>query len=316
MALPITIPNSAFLVPVNLSSSWKTFNLPVASSFSGRMLVFKDLYGNANVSSIRLSTIGLDTIENTSAKSLALSNAYGAWWLANDGVSKWFILDAYLNSLYLVPRFVFNVTTFSAANFNTGGNATFVGNEARITTNSTSLAGSMYYNQKVNIQTFTTNFTMRFEQTEADGGTFVIQNSSSNAVGSVGFGLGYQGIGTSVAIRLDTYNGAGVPAGLGQFSTDILTNGSIPTDQAASGNLTSAFGLTPNTTWTFNVRATYNGSILSYTVTNAANGSNFSSNASINIPSIVGANTAWVGFTGGTGGRGELQFISSWNYDN
>jgi hypothetical protein len=116
MAQPITIPNSAFLVPVNLSSSWKTFNLPVASSFSGRMIVFKDLYGNANVSSIRLSTIGLDTIETGNARSLALSNAYGAWWLANDGISKWFILDAYLNSLYLAPTLTFTIVTIGLIN--------------------------------------------------------------------------------------------------------------------------------------------------------------------------------------------------------
>ena len=103
MALPISIPNNTFLIPVNLSSSYKTFTLPVVSTNVGRTLIFKDMYGNAANSTIRLSTIGLDRIERSNVSSMVLSNSYGAWTFMNDGITKWFLTNAYLNSLYIVP---------------------------------------------------------------------------------------------------------------------------------------------------------------------------------------------------------------------
>lgn len=102
MANPITIPNNSFLIPVNLSSSFKTFTLPVVSSNPGRMLIFKDVFGNAANSTIRLSTIGLDRLELSNVSSMVLSNAYGAWTFLNDGITKWFLTNAYLNSFGIV----------------------------------------------------------------------------------------------------------------------------------------------------------------------------------------------------------------------
>lgn len=285
--------------------------LPVVSTNPGRFLIFKDVYGNAATSSLRLSTIGIDTIETSNVRSILLSNAYGAWWFANDGISRWFFADAYLNTFYFQDAFVFNITTFSASNVTLNGNATFVGGQALITSNAGGQAGSMYYNQKVNIQSFTTNFTMRFEQTNADGGTFLIQNSAITAIGASGGALGYQGITPCFAIRFDTWNGT-----TGQFSTDVMSNGNIPSGEGASGILNTSLGLTAGGTWNLNVGVTYSGTSFVYTITNSANGSNFSSNATVNLPTILGANTAWVGFTGGTGGATELQYISSWNFRN
>lgn len=311
MATPITIPNSCMILPVNTSSSFKTFTLPVVSTNAGRMIILKDVYGTSTNSSIRLSTIGVDTIELSNVNFTVLANNYGSWWFANDGISRWFFTDAYLNTFYFQDVRVFNITTFSVTNVTVNGNATFVGGQALITSNAGGQAGSMYYNQKVNIQSFTTNFTMRFEQTNADGGTFLIQNSAITALGASGGSLGYQGITPSFAIRFDTWNGA-----TGQFSTDVMSNGSIPGGQGASGVLNTSLGLTAGGTWNFNVAVTYNGTSFAYTITNTANGSNFSSNATVNLPTILGANTAWVGFTGGTGGATELQYVSSWDFAN
>lgn len=102
MATPITIPDSAYIIPVNLSSSWKTFTLPVVSTNIGRTIIFKDMFGNAANSTIRLSTIGLDRIERSNVSSMVLSNAYGAWMFANDGINEWFLMDAYLNNLFTI----------------------------------------------------------------------------------------------------------------------------------------------------------------------------------------------------------------------
>jgi len=102
MANPITIPDNAMVIPVNLSSSFKTFTLPVVSSNQGRMLIFKDMFGNAANSTLRLSTIGLDRIERPSVSSMVLSNAYGAWTFLNDGITEWFLTHSYLNTLPVI----------------------------------------------------------------------------------------------------------------------------------------------------------------------------------------------------------------------
>jgi hypothetical protein len=134
MAQPITIPTTTFLIPVNLSSSHKTFTLPVVSTNSGRLIIFKDMFGNATNSTIRLSTIGLDRIERSSVSSMTLSNAYGAWWFQNDGLTNWFLTSAYLNSLSIVqptPPFLAGLWVKSYANTgqipSSNGPASFTG---------------------------------------------------------------------------------------------------------------------------------------------------------------------------------------------
>jgi Legume lectin domain len=55
---------------------------------------------------------------------------------------------------------------------------------------------------------------------------------------------------------------------------------------------------------------TYNGTTLTLTLTNAS----FAASTMINIPSTVGANTAYVGFTAGTGGETSVRQILNWTY--
>lgn len=130
MANPITIPTGAMIIPVNLSSSFKTFTLPTVSTNAGRMLIFKDMFGNAANSTLRLSTLGLDRIERSNVSSMVLSNAFGAWTFMNDGFTNWFLTNAYLNSLAIVqpqPLFSnflwsqFRNMTQSDPSFNAGG---------------------------------------------------------------------------------------------------------------------------------------------------------------------------------------------------
>lgn len=139
MATPISIPTNAYLIPVNLSSSWKTFTLPVVSTNSGRTIIFKDMFGNAAISTIRLSTIGLDRIERSNVSSMVLSNAYGAWSFANDGSTNWFLMDTYLNTLYLAEQIGASIVSsglinnLDAASYSSGSTWTaLVGNNQSI----------------------------------------------------------------------------------------------------------------------------------------------------------------------------------------
>jgi hypothetical protein len=59
---------------------------------------------------------------------------------------------------------------------------------------------------------------------------------------------------------------------------------------------------------------TYDGTTLILTVTDAGTGASFKAAQAINIPSTVGANTAYAGFTAGTGGLSSVQTILNWTY--
>ena len=217
-----------------------------------------------------------------------------------------------IQDIFPLKRFFFSFNSFSSGNLTLVGNAILNGSLVQLTTTSSSQAGAAYYPSKVNITSFTSYFVMQFASTNADGATFLIQNSSSTAIGASGGGLGFSGVTPSVGFRLDTYNGSS-----GNFSTDIITNGSIPTDQAASGILNTTLGITAGGTWNFGVSVTYNGSSLSYTITNLDNTSKtYTYSGAVNIPSIVGGTTAWVGFTAATGGATETCSVSQWNFNN
>lgn len=207
---------------------------------------------------------------------------------------------------------IFNYTQFgSGSNISVFGNASFLNSEIQLTPNTGSQVGSAFFQRKVLINKyFKTLFSLRFENTRADGATFMIQNAASNALGATGGGVGYSNVPRSVAIVFDTYNNSE-----GQFSIDITTNGTV-NNQGISGVLNTTLGLTAGQTWSFLVLATYNGTTLSYTITNTANGSNYSSSSNVNIPTTLGATTGWIGFSSATGGSFEGAYISAWNWSN
>jgi hypothetical protein len=65
----------------------------------------------------------------------------------------------------------------------------------------------------------------------------------------------------------------------------------------------------------FNVHMTYNGSTLTMTITDADNpAQTFTTSWPVNIPATVGGPTAYVGFTGATGGSMATQQILTWTY--
>jgi len=58
----------------------------------------------------------------------------------------------------------------------------------------------------------------------------------------------------------------------------------------------------------------YDGTTLTLTLTDTVTNSTFTASQVINIPATVGANTAFVGFTAGTGGTVSTQDVLSWTY--
>jgi hypothetical protein len=64
------------------------------------------------------------------------------------------------------------------------------------------------------------------------------------------------------------------------------------------------------------VQLVYNGTTLTMTITDTVTQATYTTSFTINIPSTVGGNTAYVGFTGGTGGLTATQEILAWTYGN
>jgi hypothetical protein len=103
MSNVFTIPSNTTVIPVNLSSFSKIAVLPVANQHPGRLLIFKDMFGNAARSTLTLSTTSANIVERTSQTSLVLSNAFGAWSLLSDGNTRWILTNVYSNNFPIIP---------------------------------------------------------------------------------------------------------------------------------------------------------------------------------------------------------------------
>ena len=171
-------------------------------------------------------------------------------------------------------------------------------------------ARASWYSTPVSVQSFTTDFTFQISPAAAnatDGLTFTLQNQGLTAHGGMGGSLGYQGVKPSVAVKFDTFNNSGE----GVNSTGFYTNGAAPTIPAT--DLTPS-GVNLHSGHVMHAHLTYDGTTLTLTLTDTVTNATFTASQAINIPSTVGANTAWAGFTAGTGGTVSTQEILTWTY--
>jgi Domain of unknown function (DUF1929)/Chitobiase/beta-hexosaminidase C-terminal domain/PKD domain len=200
---------------------------------------------------------------------------------------------------------------FTAGSMVLNGNAAISGTALSVTTTSPiSQASSAWYPTAVNVQKFTTDFTFQLSagSPTADGFTFAIQGNSTAALGGLGGGLGYFNTGKSVAVKFDLYSNAGE----GPDSTGLYLNGADPITPAV--DMTNS-GVDLHSGHVFSVHVVYDGTNLTMTITDATNTAlKFTQAWPVNIPGTVGANTAFVGFTGGTGGLTANQSVLTWTY--
>jgi hypothetical protein len=202
-----------------------------------------------------------------------------------------------------------------SAGLTLNGKAVISGTRLRLTDGRAGEASSAFFNKPVNVQSFTNDFSFQLTSATADGFTFAIQGNSPAALGVGGGSLGYgsnkagsvPGIGKSVAVKFDLYSNGGE----GSDSTGLYVNGASPTTPFV--DLTNT-GINLHSGHTFNVHMTYDGATLVLGITDASNGTSFHTSFPVNIPSLVGGSTGYVGFTGGSGGLTAVQDILSWTY--
>jgi hypothetical protein len=197
----------------------------------------------------------------------------------------------------------------SASSVSLNGYAQLNGSAVELTSGATGQAGSVWYKSKMNVAAFTTNFTFQQTSATADGMTFTIQNSPSNvnALGGNGASLGYAPLASSVAIKFDLFSNAGE----GPDSTGLYLNGATPTTPFVD---LSSSPINLHSGDVMAVHLVYNGTTLTMTITDNTTGGTYTNSWTVNIPSTVGSNTAYVGFTGATGGQTAIQKVLTWSY--
>ena len=184
----------------------------------------------------------------------------------------------------------------------------------QLTTGTAYQAGSVFWTTPVDVQNFVTDFTFQLSGTPpiADGITFAIQSNSPTALGATGGALGFgpgsrSGIPNSVAIKFDVFSNSGE----GSNSTGLYTNGAAPIQPSL--NLAGT-GIVLGSGDTISCHLVYDGTTLSLTLTDPVSGGSYSHSFAVNIPQAVHSTTAYVGFTGGTGGLTASQKILTWTF--
>lgn len=214
---------------------------------------------------------------------------------------------------------------FTAGSVQINGDAVLNGTRLQLTGLVPGQVSSFFFVPQLSVTSFTTDFTFQFSRAGtaqfADGITFTLQNAGPFALGSRGGGLGYgadplldgyiSSIHPSVAVKFDCYDDVGE----GSDSTGVYTGGASPT-LPADGLLASGIDLHSGDV--FAVHLAYASGNLSVTITDESSTTipkpSFTKAYPIDIPAAVGGPTAYVGFTGSTGGGTAVQDVLTWTY--
>jgi hypothetical protein len=185
----------------------------------------------------------------------------------------------------------------------------------RLTDGGTFETVSAFFGAPVNIDGFQANFTytdVSGTVFDANGACFVLQNDPAGAAvqGGANAGLGYSGITNSFALEINLFKGNG----LGGCGVTFGTNGSVTQVIPAEGDITNS--LTAGDP--IEVALLYSGGVLSVSLTDAiSNSVTFSSSFAIDLPTLLGADVAYVGFTAATADENaSVQTITGFEFQS
>jgi hypothetical protein len=205
----------------------------------------------------------------------------------------------------------FSTTSDLTAN----GSAFFTTNLLELT-NAPGQAGSAFSNTRFTVANFTNTFRVRLHEgtqpAYADGFTFILQANGPTALGSAAAGIGYQGIDHSVAVVFSTFQHAGDPS---TTSVGLALNGAAPVNPID----TTPGGLLLNSQDPKDIQLSYDGTALTVRIQDIDQPQLiFTASFMVNIPQVIGSDTAYVGFTGGSGSgtppAWELEDVLSWKF--
>ena len=294
----IIAPGQSLILTQTASGNFDTSDTPVSTTFANRSLILPHVHFTLNgtpyvlVDTTQvLNDAGWDegNIQNISESSV---------WTQNQVIGGGFS---------------------GATGLTLNGAAAVTTGDLVLTNGGATEAGSVFTSNQVDVTGFTSQFTFQTTGTYAyantgEGFTFTIQGAGPTALGGTLAALGYGasggngGINNSVAIKFDLNNDNGE----GNDSTGLYTDAASPTN-AGSIDLSST-GINLHSGDIFQVNLTYVASTLTVVIDDLTTNTSFSHDYTISIPSIVGSNTAYIGFTASTGSQESIQNIISWAY--
>lgn len=191
----------------------------------------------------------------------------------------------------------------------------------QITPPPASTVNSILSTSRIAVAHFTSTFDVQFTAaaSNGDGLTFVVENSPTSATGRGGStargaasgGLGYEGMGASVAFKIDTKQNAGDPSA---NSVGVYVNGASP-----KGGDDVSSKLNFHNGDVFHVVLAYDGTNLTATIadngptgTSPVSGATFTKSYPVNVVQQVGGPVAYAGFTAATD-TANPQNLLSWN---
>lgn len=203
--------------------------------------------------------------------------------------------------------------TIDLTTMNLNGDASLVGSAIQLTPAQNSKNGSAFINSAYALGVGTT-FSAAFELSisnngfgGADGITFTVQNDTNgaNQQGSLGGGIGYQGISPSVAVEFDTWNNGSVD-GNSNNHVGINQNGSLASVALANP------GFTLQDASSIFAWVDYDGTTLDVYVSNSATQPG-AALLSENISLAGLGGQGYFGFTSATGGANSLHMVKSFD---
>jgi len=217
------------------------------------------------------------------------------------------------NNYGTTPSTLATVTIVPAVGFNgfgggwaLAGNGSYSSSNVLTLTDGTGQGTFSFFNQPVYIGNFMASWTYQdIGGGGADGTCFVLQNDprGTAASGGTGGALGVGGITPSVELEFNIYAGNGI-GGVGYaFSSNGIT-----------ATVTDPFPLNLASGDPIFVTLTYLNGIASLTLTDTNDGYSYNHTVALNLPAAVHGNTAYVGFTGASGGVGSDQTVSDFNF--
>ncbi len=171
----------------------------------------------------------------------------------------------------------------------------------------TNQASSLWNDQQFGVGTFSASFTYTdtaiASGDNANGIAFVLQNDNAgtSALGSGGASLGYAGLNHSLAVAFNV-------SSANTIGYEFLTDGVV------DGSYQSTLDVNLNSGQPVTVNLTYENTTLEMVLMQGI--TEFGAHMIVNLPSILGSSSAYVGFTGGSGSQGSYQTVSNFTFND
>lgn len=233
--------------------------------------------------------------------------------------------------------FVYNNFEQAASRLTFNGRASYVDSGAkkgslRLTPATGQVFGSVFNREKVSLRAgggFSTYFTFNISEPNASGTTpkgadgivFTLQ-TVSNSAGAAGGGLGYEGIQHSVGVEFDTFDNGDLLKDPSDNHIAVDYNGVVKHDQSGNPAAVPINKSQINFKSGNDVHAwiDYDSSAKKLYVYVSASGTRPAqptlTQSNVDLPSKLGADDIFVGFTASTGGSWENHDIKQWYFTN